>query len=109
MSLPTQLGAYESEIELFDRALEDEVGVRVNFGTDHAKAKQFQLRLHQARSLQRAQNRRLYPIGDKQYDTSPWEGYIVKVLQDVAGEWWVYICKRSTEIGDVENLSEIES
>jgi hypothetical protein len=46
-----------------------------------AKAKIFQLRLHQARALDRQKARRLYPSNDPRHGASIYDPLIVKVRE----------------------------
>src|SRR5882762_5370544 len=93
MTLPNHLGAYGFEIEHFDRAIDEPLGIRVHFGKDSAGAKKFQLRMHQARSLDRQQSRRMYPVQDIRSGASIYDPLIIRVREDVEGDWWVYVDK----------------
>lgn len=106
MTLPNHLGAYGFEIEHFDRAVDDPTGIRVHFGKNSAEAKKFQLRLHQARALDRQQSRRMYPSQDIRAGSSIYDPLIVRVREDVAGDWWVYIERQKFDASRIESLSE---
>lgn len=107
MSLPTNIGAYDDCFRLFDRAVADTTGVRALF-VDKPKAMTFQMRLHQARSLDREEAKRIYSRDAPQWGRSEYDKLIVQVLEDTDGNWWVYIKQRGDEIVEVESLSEIE-
>jgi hypothetical protein len=106
MTLPNHIGAYDFELEHFDRAVEDPTGIRVHFGKDSAKAKVFQLRLHQARALDRQKARRMYPSNDPRHGASIYDPLIVKVREDISGDWWVYIERQLFDPGRIESLTE---
>lgn len=106
MTLPEHLGAYSFEIEHFERAIDDESGIRVHFGKNRNEAKKFQLRMHQARALHRQQSRRLYPAGDIRSGASIYDPLVIRVREDVEGDWWVYVEKQKFDPGRIESLSE---
>lgn len=106
MTLPNHLGAYEFEIEHFERAVTDPTGIRVHFGKNSAGAKKFQLRLHQARSLDRQKTRRMYPKEDSRSGSSIYDPFIVRIREDIAGDWWVYIERQKFDPSRIESLTE---
>lgn len=106
MTLPNHLGAYGFEIEHFERANDDPTGIRVHFGKDSAAAKKFQLRLHQARALDRQQTRRMYPPQDIRAGSSIYDPLVVRVREDISGDWWVYIERQKFDPTRIESLTE---
>lgn len=108
MSLPNQIAAYDDCFDIFARAAEDEKGVRVRFD-EHSKAKFFQLRMCQARALERAESTRLYEKSDVRWNKSSFDKLVVRnPIQDTEGGWWVYIERHGAQVTDIEAISEIE-
>src|SRR5437879_3042946 len=105
MTLPNHIGAYTVEIETFESASADLTGIRVYYGKNEGEAKKFQLRLHQARALNRQENARLYPRDDMRHGHSPYDNLVVRVREDVAGDWWVYLEKRIFDPERIESLT----
>lgn len=105
MALPNVIGAYDTELKLFDQALDEEGGIRIFFDERHGDAMDAQLRLHKARSLVRDESRRIYEKTDPKWDTSPYDKLIVKTpRQDPDGKWWLYIQRRGIDPDRVEPL-----
>ena len=106
MALPNQIGAYPDCIDMFERALADQKGIRVRFDA-YADANNFQMRMHQLRKLLRDESRRMYERDEPAYDKSEFDGLIVRTPRaDTEGGWWVYIQPHGIVITDVESLSE---
>ena len=107
MSLPSKPAAYRDCYELFDLALATPGGVRAPCPTEN-RAKHFQARMNKARVIERDLNSRIYGKNHRLYDTSPWDGYTVRVLgPDPAGEWWVYV-EDASDPSIVENFEPID-
>lgn len=107
MSLPDQLEAFEDCLGLYERALADKVGARACFGT-YEEAKLMQLRMHQARALERRQTLRLYPASDLRHGKSEFDCLRCRVLgPDEDGDWWVYVDRHGQDIKTIEALSEL--
>lgn len=104
MSLPDQLAAYADCLDLYERALGDEVGARAKLPTVN-EATMFRMRMHQARSLERAESRRMYDKTDIRYNKSEFDVLKVTVREDTEGGWWVYVTRHGQEIETVETLS----
>lgn len=103
MSLPNQISAYPDCFELFDRAAASTKGARALL-PDKSKAMLFQMRMHQARSLQRAETRRMYDKSSPQYDKSEFDHLRVSVQEDSTGGWWVYVIPHGTMIETIEEI-----
>ena len=89
MSLTLQPAAYLDCYRLYEQAV-THTGMRVPFPTE-ADAKYFQLRMNQARVIQRAESRRIYPPEHVLHGKSEFDEFKVQVKQDVNDEWWVYV------------------
>jgi len=96
MSLPETISAYPDCKELYERANEDPIGVRARMESE-AAAKLFQMRMHQYRSLERRQSKRLYDRDDIRHGKSEFDPLVVKVREDTEGHWWVYVERANLE------------
>ena len=103
MPLPDSLHAFTTEFEAFDRAVSAEKGIRIEF-SDPAPARAYRARLHQARVLDRRENRVAYKEGDPMYGRSSYDSLRVTIREDTAGKHWVYIEKQENIPGTVEEL-----
>lgn len=109
MSLSNQFGAYDGEIDLFEKALDDPKGLRINYGANKSRAEHARMRLHHARGLHREQNKRVYEKDDPRWGKSEFDKLICRLREDGDGEWWVYIERYGLDVIAVEPLSEIET
>lgn len=103
MSVPTTIGSYEDCFELYARAVATPKGTRALLH-GYGDAKHFQMRMHQARKLQREESMRMYDATAPQYNKSEYDSLIVKVVCDTAGEYWVYIIPYGSQIAVVEDI-----
>ena len=103
MSLSSAPAAYEDCYAIFDAAVSTPGGCRIRVGT-RPQAKYLQLRMNQARHLQRAQSKRIYPSSSLAYNTSEYDGYSVRVVEDTEAFFWLYI----EPISNRALLAEIE-
>lgn len=106
MTLPNHVGAYRVEFETFDRAIDDPTGIRIYYGKATGAAKKFLARLHQARTLDRQNARRLYPKDDKRYGLSEYDNFVCNIREDTEGDNWVYIERHSLDPDRIESLTE---
>ena len=89
MPTPTNRAAYGSYFDLLDRALDTEMGVRIECQTQ-GEAYQHRTRLHTARKIDRKLNRESRDIDDPNYGVSDYDKLIVST-RTADGKWWVYI------------------
>lgn len=108
MSLPDQIAAYEDCFDLYSSALADSIGVRARF-PNHVDAKLMQMRMHQARSLQRRESIRLYDKTDLRWNKSEFDPLKVSVRVDDEDRWWVYVIRHGQEIETIEPLSTVSA
>ena len=108
MSLTDQPAAYHDCYDLFARAVATRHGVRTVFGL-RKDALYFQLRMNKARTIQRAQNSRIYPKDHPLYSTSEFDGLKVVVRESLDGEWWVYVEPTGAKLTYIEELEPDES
>ena len=106
MPLNNQILAYEDCFELFQRALADSRGIRARFYTS-GKARHMQMRMNQARALEREESRRMYPSDDLRWNKSQFDVLAVKV-NSVGNEWWVVIERHGCNVLEIESLSTKE-
>lgn len=105
MSLPLHLEAYQDCVDVFDQALTKN-GARIKFATV-GEAGQFQMRMHQARSLLRDRSKRLYKSDDPAWGSSEYDRFIIRrPRDDTDGFWWVYIEPAGSNILAIESLDE---
>ncbi len=112
MSLTSQPAAYLDCYKLFADAADSPAGVRTPFPTED-RAKHFQLRMHQARKIQRDQSRRIYPATSPLHDTSEYDSLQVQIrpdgpITDPATEWWVYVRPTGERLDYIEPLDPAE-
>ena len=106
MTMPDSILAYQDCLELFDRALADQVGIRVRCSS-WDEASYLRLRMHKARSLDRRRNKEAYAIGHQMHGGSAYDELLVTIKAD--GERiFIYLKKRKVEEEAVEGLSEVE-
>lgn len=108
MPLPNTIDSYIPELEIYDQAIADPVGVRICYATEK-KAMQARFRFHQAKSLDRARSMRIYKPEDPLYGKSEYDILTCLLKEDASGEWWIYIERHGREVLAVEPLSEVES
>jgi hypothetical protein len=107
MALPNSLGAYRDCADLFDRATIDPKGVRACLGTyEQCFAKR--QRMHYYRNLDRRANATTYPTGHPMHNASAFDDYMLQIIKDIDGEFWLYITPRSAQVLHIEGLSEVE-
>ena len=106
MSLTNQISTYPDCFDLFQRAADSPAGVRAPTA-NYETAKLLQMRMHQARALQRQEARRIYPLDDIRWGKSVYDHLVVRVRQDTEGTWWVYVEGQNMYImTEVEELEE---
>lgn len=110
MSLSTSLLSYTDCIALFDAALADSVGARLDFTTPSA-AQYFVSRLHQCRVLDRRKNTEVYKPGERLYGRSIYDALVCRIKPghiNGVEVWWVYIEHAAQKIEGFQRLSEVE-
>lgn len=105
MSISQSRAAYVDCYEYFDRALEEDVGIRLRV-PDVDKATFLRMRLHTARVIRRRDNAEIYKPGDPMYNASPYDQITVKIAND-DGKFYV-ILEKVQFIVDIEPLEPIE-
>lgn len=100
--------SYADCFTLFDKALDDTKGARYQVGNGEEGANRyFVMRMHQARSLDRQDNKILHSLGDHLYGRSVYDPLICQLKQDTKGGWWVYVTHTEIDEALIESLSEV--
>lgn len=90
MSLTNAPAAYRDCYQLYELAATTPGGTRTILGT-RSDAVYFQMRMNQARVIQREQSKLAYPLGHSLHNSSEYDSYKVQILEDENSEWWVYV------------------
>ncbi len=106
MSQINSLRAYTDCEKLFAAALADPKGARCRIGTQEASMN-MRTRMHYFRKLDREANEKTYPSDHIMHATSIYDPFVVRLLPDEDGEWWVYVQPRASENMLIEGLSEV--
>lgn len=106
MSQIKSLRAYTDCQKLFEAAMADPKGARCLVGTQDA-CTNMRTRMHYFRKLDRDANEATYPAGDPMHGTSMYDPYVVRILPDEDGSWWIYVEPRANADMIIEGLSEV--
>ena len=101
MTVSHSKSAYNDCYDLFDRATDSSIGIRVSCET-RGMANNLRTRLHYARKLNREQAKEIFPDDHPDHGKSAYDPLVVRVHHDGDG-WWVYIEPRMVQ-GEVEEL-----
>ena len=109
MTIPTNRMSYQDIYEMYDKAGDDPLGIRVPF-TSRELATTYRTRMHKARVIDRDENRRVYERGHPMHGQSAYDKYQISIRQGDDDTWFVYIEPRDKYVAkdDVEFLSEVE-
>jgi hypothetical protein len=105
MSQINSLRAYTDCQKLFEAALNDPKGARAQIGTQE-QCINMRTRMHYFRKLDRDANAKTYPPNDPNHGTSIYDPFVVRLLPDEDGLWWVYVQPRTDSNMIIEGLSE---
>lgn len=101
--MPTSHLSYSAEYDAFDLAEDSDKGIRIPM-SNRSAAWNYRNRLHYARCIDRKKNCETYKEGDPLFGSSVYDKFVVKVKQDTADGWWVYIEKNDFNPSNVEAL-----
>lgn len=102
--------SYDDCFTLFDRALADPKGARYQADDGSlGKNRYFVMRMHQARALDRSDNKLLFNLGDPLFGRSIYDPLVCRLLEDTTGKWWVYVMHTEIDEAEIESLSELEA
>lgn len=107
MSQINSLRAYDDCKAVFESALLDPRGARARIG-DQGMALNMRTRMHYFRNLDRNANTQTYPEGHPNHGTSVYDPYVVRLIPDEDGAWWVYVQPRGATDMIIEGLSEVD-
>lgn len=105
MSLPPTIAAYKDCEELFQTAAAGAKGARAQLAT-YEECVGMRTRLHYFRKLLRKESETIYQPGMPQYGVSGYDDFVVQIIPDEDGGWWIYIQRRATKILAIETLDE---
>lgn len=106
MTVSTSRLAFDDCFDLMDRTLEEPQGIRVRFPSFGA-ANYFRMRMHQARSLDREDNKLAYDKGERLYGRSIYDP-IKATVEEQGKAWWLILKKYSIEGLHIESLGPVE-
>lgn len=98
--------SYLDCFDLLERAMDDEVGVRVKFTTPE-EAINYRMRIHKARSIDREDNKSIKRPDDPLYGRSEYDQLVCRIEHLPDGPSYLYVAKRTVYDLEIENLSEI--
>ena len=103
MSLNNSRRSYDDCFSLFDRALEADRGIRVEVD-DIRAANYLRMRMHHARTIDRRDNKLIYPDPeDAMHGRSIYDIFVIRI-EDGEPKAWVYLDKEKVTIGRVEDI-----
>lgn len=102
MPLSNSRLSYQDCFNIFDAALEDERGVRIQC-SDQDKATFLRMRMHNARKIDRKDNAEIYPEGEPMHGQSIYDKLAIRI-RHVEGKVWLYVEQIALE-GKIEGLS----
>ena len=106
MVAATSRFAYLDCFDLLERAMDDEVGVRVKFNSAE-EAINYRMRIHKARSIDREENKSIKKPEDPLYGRSEYDKLVCRIEHYSEGHSFLYVEKRTVNDLEIENLSEI--
>lgn len=109
--------SYSDCFTLFEKALEDTKGARfqpksskTDVPGNYGDCYHFRLRMHQARAIDRKDNREIFDPGDPLYGRSLLDPLVIQIKgPDSDGMHWIYVTHTEINIDDIESLSELEA
>jgi hypothetical protein len=108
MPIPTNRMSYKDIYEVYDRALDDPKGIRLPFDS-LADAKNYQMRMHNARAIDRRESRRTYREDDPMHGQSIYDVLQVRVRHGEDGTVFLYVEPKDKGAPEIELLSEVEA
>jgi hypothetical protein len=108
MPIPTNRMSYKDIYEVYEKALEDPKGIRLAFDTT-GDARNYQMRMHNARAIDRRENAKTYPLGDPMHGQSTYDVLQVRIRHGEDGSTFLYVEPKDKGAPEIESLSEIEA
>lgn len=104
MTTPISIASYSDCVDLFERAIQTKIGIRIEVA-DYGAGKQLSVRLHTYRKYARERSMEQYEPTDPAYGTSGYDSLTVREpSRDSNGTWWVRIEPKVT-FGKVEEIA----
>ena len=103
MSLSDSRLAYTDCYELFDKAVEANLGIRVRLAS-HSDAVHLRMRMHQARQIVRKQSKLVYEEGDPFYGVSEYDQLVIRIKTLEADSHWIFIEKNTIKAMEIVSL-----
>ena len=104
MALSNSRLAFKDCYDLFDQALSDPKGLKVRFNK-HSDAWHFRHRMHQARKLDRRDNKTVFAEGHPMYGMSNFDKITIRVEKDEQG-FWLRLTKIDAQAFETVSLTE---
>lgn len=105
MSLSNSRASYTDCFDLLDKALDEPRGTRVEILSGPRAATHFRMRIHQARQIDRAENRVTYPDPDHHlHGRSPYDILVLRI--EDGPPCWLYLDKQKVDLGVIEPIPE---
>ena len=104
MTLPTHRVSYQVEYGILDQALSGEIGARVKLPSYDA-ASHLRARIHQARKIDRDENKEAYDEGHHMHGQSIYDKLVCKI-KSLEGAVYLYLEQRGSEHFEVEVLGD---
>ena len=105
MSLSNSRLSYSDCFELLDRAIEEPRGIRLEV-VDSNKAGYLRMRIHQARQIDRVENKKIYPDAEHYLHGRSVYDILVCRIEEGPDSVWVWLDKLKVEIGRIESIPE---
>lgn len=102
MTAPTSLLAYSDCLSVMEQALEYKQGVRVKCA-DEGQARNFRMRVHKARAIDREENTKIYAEGHRLYGRSIYDQLFLRISNE-DGVIWLNFERRTLETMEIEPL-----
>ena len=94
MSLSNTRSLYHDCFRVLDRALEKDLRVKFD---DRDIAMNFRFRIYKARSIDREDNKSVYPPDHPSYGLSPYDALNVRIVEEDE-HWYVYLTTRDSNL-----------
>lgn len=108
MPIPTNRMSYKDIYDVYDAALDDPKGIRLAF-SNLGDAKNYQMRMHNARAIDRRENKKTFPEGDPMHGQSTYDILQVRIRHGEDGTVFLYVEPKDKNAPEIEPLSEIEA
>jgi hypothetical protein len=105
MATSTSRLSYQDCYDILDKALENQKGIMFKV-SDFGAGNHLRVRLHSARTIDREDNRVVYPPDHKLHGRSVYDPLVIRLRQLTKDEWTMYIERFNIEALDIKPLGE---